>query len=305
MKRLVRIRIDSSGIVDERDAALYDRLFQMKQLRYARLNSLCIESEASADIVCSALANCYLKGLTALNWTFVESKQSALARALTSSSLERLLFYPKNCGVAFYKEFGQGLTKSSIKKLLIAPNCDHHGASLLQFAPTWQLKHLYLRFICLRGSQEFKHHLMAYLADNTYLRHLELKLLHRNLRDASESYVALNSIDWSKTALDEIDITGWKDAPWIAQIRQLVASNLSRQRRLHCCSFERIATVDSGACRSQVLTKALAAVDASTCFAFLSANEWRCRDVMLQEMPLVPESRKRKRKRSVPSKIVT
>jgi hypothetical protein len=66
-------------------------------------------------------------------------------------------------------------------------------------------------------------------------------------------------------------------------MKERVALNWNRQKRIHGPAFEAIASDETFPGRQQLMVKALCKVDIDTCYGFLRDNERACREIFIQE----------------------
>jgi hypothetical protein len=73
------------------------------------------------------------------------------------------------------------------------------------------------------------------------------------------------------------------DPEWVTQMKERVASNCNRQKRLRRADFEAIASGETARLRRFLMAQALGTLDIRICFGFLRDNEQICRDIVSQK----------------------
>ena len=246
------------------------------------------------------MAASHLKHLTAIDWTFPGDQGPALAEALTSSELVELSFNSSSCSPAFYDALGRGLAEQVASPLatLHIKNRHSRGAadyteslvSLFQHALNWKIRCLHLDLSHLAWSDDFETFFSRFIASNKNLQWLFLHNCHEFDHGTQMiTGLVMKAFSWGVGSLDILEIINGVDEPddsaWALTLKKRVASNLNRHRRLSGALFQSACKSKRAASRQCILLKALVSVDDSARFSFLSANEWRCREVLLSIFP--------------------
>ncbi|GKY93058.1 hypothetical protein MPSEU_000274100 [Mayamaea pseudoterrestris] len=308
LKRLTTFTLVNTDVVSEAAARLIQRVLRLPTMTKATLHNLIVETDAVADALCSGLAKSSVNELELFGLKLPTNKFVPLAKAFTRSKLTKLTLTDQANNPEFFDAFGNGLAAASctIRQLSfdsqnIIMEMGECLAIFLRHAPSWRLRHLQLDLRRVQWSDAIGIGISAYVASNKYLRYLCLDCVHE---EGSRQWLAseqfLSALGDGEGSIDEIKFNGTVDQRCIARIKEKVAFNLNRQRRLHGPLLSKLAHTKPGLIRQRILSKSLAAVDASARYAFLSGNEWQCCDIMLHE---VSYEKNKKRKRSRPAQL--
>jgi hypothetical protein len=304
--------------VTDEDADMIRRVFHVDSLRHLDLPRLILETETATDIICNGFAESNVKDLKLSSFSFPSSKGAAVAEALLGSKLKKLNlnFDVSTVGDDFLRVWGQGLGSSALRVLeLKVDNCegwrdwvewqdnesdvddDVFRALLdvfLENAPDWKLRKFTLTIAESEWTEYLEASLAAYIAGSECLR--TLTLVCPLGEDGVYSEALLDAVALGNGSLDEVELRGGGfDEDWVEEMKEAVAANLNRQKRIHGRRFDAIALNKPGASRRLALMDAFGAIDAITLYEFLRGNEWLCRDILLQETPREATSRKRGR----------
>jgi hypothetical protein len=304
LPRLSVLHIEGARINGTQEGLLLQEVLEKETLKTVHLNHFSVEAEAEMDLICDGLAESKFTELRVDLWHYPESKCARLANALISSQVVDLTVIDSECNnQSFHQTLSQRLSEcrdGSVKKLcvecLFVENFNYQSSvtALLENANCWTVQELKLSLPRLfKWTDEMDRALCNYVANNMHLRRLTLDCIAPNgnvARLLSPPFT--EAVGSGKGSLDMIDLEFSGDISadelhikerkkWAQTLKQLVASNLNRQRRVFGALFLKASRAESESSRLELLSKALSAVDAKARFAFLWGNEWHARDLLM------------------------
>ncbi|GKY92506.1 hypothetical protein MPSEU_000220900 [Mayamaea pseudoterrestris] len=281
------------------------RVLLLETMIRIELSHMYMHTEEAADIICTAVSESNLTELCFEKCKVPPTRSVALANALILSGAAKLTVEFISRDLSFYDAFGRGLAAShrgNLEFLSIRLSYDELLA-FLQHSSDFKIRGLRQSAHWYEGhfSEAVELAFAQYIVANQYLRHLTLSC-HQACCFASAPI--LEAFCTGAGSLDTVEffdpLNGEPfDAEWALTIQKYVSCNLNRHRRLSGHLFDACAVAATVSGRRANFAKAMAAVNASACYKFLSENEYSCRDVLLEVTlvgrDLVDSSRKRAR----------
>ncbi|GKY98062.1 hypothetical protein MPSEU_000764200 [Mayamaea pseudoterrestris] len=260
-------------------------------MEFAELDFLDIASNEAFDIIIRALGQATLKQLYAFGWSYPEQKGVQVAQALVASKIVKLCFDHHCNTVAYYDALGRSFaaeSESGCVKLGFDTDTNNM-ATFFQYADGFTFHTLCLEFRSIETWNEaFTTSFAHYIANNEHLRQLILDCYNGfRYGHMLVSAPLLGAFGKGQGSLDSIHIVSHDEEPtgmdWALTLQKHVASNLNGNRRRSRALFEFAFQHQTESIGQAAFSKALSRVNASARFAFLSDNEFCCRNVLLRD----------------------
>jgi hypothetical protein len=299
LPQLKKLRLECSIETSDR-ATAFNRLLGLEVLK-AELDYLEFTTEEITDIVCSGLESTRIRHLDYSWWKFPKSKTTAVAKALTASTLLenlsiRSVVYGDDdvANVDFYLVLGQKLAASSVRDLHVEVDDMNQSCFLpllSNHACQWRITSVTLDFEDhIWIFKQTEHAIADYIGRTQNLKSLIVKCTESsNLQDYSlgrngvedvaplASLVMLDAVEAGEGHLDSIQFQVENrdkifDAAWVNQMEIAVAFN----------KCKRVAALPSGPLRQLLIVKALRAIGPSLCRYFLRGDKANCLHILVE-----------------------